>query len=43
MLTIPESIAKLYFFEDDQIFNLEVKESINEHKLIFLTYTTQLK
>ena len=42
-LIIPESIAKLYSFEDRQIFNLEVKESNNMQKLVVLTYATMAK
>jgi hypothetical protein len=40
LLTIPEAIARLYLFEEGQTFNLEIKESNNNHKLIFLTYAT---
>ncbi len=43
LLTIPDAIAKLYSFEDGQAFNLEVKPSNNDHKLIFLTYASSLK
>jgi len=43
VLIVPESIAKLYAFEMGQMFNLEVKESDNVHKLIFLTYATSVK
>ncbi len=43
VLIVPESITKLYAFEVGQIFNLEVKESDNVHKLVFLTYATTVK
>lgn len=42
-LIIPESIAKLYAFKDGQVFNLEVKESNNIEKLVFLTYAIATK
>ena len=42
-LIVPESISKLYNFEDKQIFHLEVKESNNMQKLLFLTYATTVK
>jgi hypothetical protein len=42
-LIVPESIAKLYDLEEGQIFHLEVKESNNMHKLVFLTYATTIK
>ena len=42
-LIVPESIAKLYALEDGQIFNLEVRESDNMNKLLFLTYATTVK
>lgn len=42
-LIVPESIAKLYCFEDGQMFNLEIKESNNVQKLVFLTYATMIK
>ena len=42
-LIVPESIAKLYSFEVGQMFNLEVKESDNMQKLVFLTYATIVK
>jgi hypothetical protein len=43
LLSIPESIIKLYAFENGQIFNLEVKESNNMQKLVVLTYATMAK
>ena len=43
VLIIPESITKLYAFEVGQMFNLEVKESDNVQKLVFLTYATTVK
>ena len=43
LLIIPESIAKLYAFENEQVFHLEVKEGRNDHQLIFLTYVTKIK
>ena len=43
VLIIPESITKLYAFEVGQMFNLEVKESDNMQKLVFLTYATTVK
>lgn len=42
-LIIPESIAKLYAFEDGQVFDLEVKEKDNLQNLVFLTYATITK
>ena len=42
-LIVPEAIAKLYSFEDGQVFNLEVRESENMDKFLFLTYTTKVK
>ena len=42
-LIIPETIAKLYAFEKGQVFNLEVRESENMDKFLFLTYTTKVK
>lgn len=42
-LIIPESIAKIYAFKDGQVFNLEVKESNNIEKLVFLTYAVATK
>ena len=42
-LIIPESIAKLYAFEEGQIFNLEVNERDHLQKLVFLTYATTVK
>ena len=42
-LIIPESIVKLYYFEEGQIFNLEIKESDNASKLVILTYATIVK
>lgn len=43
LLPIPETFAKLYFFESGQSFNLEIKEKNGNHKLIFLTYITNIK
>ena len=42
-LIVPESIAKLYAFEEGQIFNLEVNERDHLQKLVFLTYATIVK
>jgi hypothetical protein len=42
-LIIPQYIAKLYGFMDGQVFDLEIKESNNDHKIIFLTYVTKIK
>ena len=43
VLIVPEAITKLYFLEEGQAFSLEIKESSNFHKLLFLTYATQTK
>jgi len=43
VLIVPETIAKLYTFEEGQLFNVVVKESDNMHKLVFLTYATTVK
>ena len=40
---VPETIAKLYAFEEGQIFNLEVNERDHLQKLVFLTYATTVK
>jgi hypothetical protein len=42
-LIVPESFAKLYGFNEGQIFHLEVKEGINDHKLVFMTYATTVE
>ena len=43
VLIVTETIAKLYTFEEGQLFNVVVKESDNMHKLVFLTYATIVK
>ncbi len=43
VLIVPEAIAKLYDFKKGQMFNLEIKESDNVHKLVFLTYATTVE
>jgi hypothetical protein len=43
VLIVPESIVKLYALEKGQVFNLEIKESDNMQKLVFLTYATTVK
>jgi len=43
VLIVPEAIAKLYAFKKGQVFNLEVKESDNVHKFVFLTYATTVE
>lgn len=43
ILTVPESIAKLYCFKEGQEFHLEVKESKNVDDLVILTYAAIIK
>ena len=42
-LIVPETIAKLYAFEEGEIFNLEVNEKDKLQKIVFLTYAKTVK
>jgi hypothetical protein len=43
VLIIPESIVKLYDIKENQIFNLEVKDSTSVLDLVILSYSTTAK
>lgn len=42
VLTVPESYVKLYSFKEGQLFHLEIKESTNDDKIVFLTYASDI-
>jgi hypothetical protein len=42
MLPIPDSFVNLYSVKVGQSFNLEINESKNAHKIIILTYATEM-
>jgi hypothetical protein len=43
VLTVPNSIIKLYALKEGQMFNLETREGVNPINFVFLTYATILK
>jgi len=43
VLTVPNSVVKLYALKEGQIFNLEIREANNPINIILLTYAIAIK